>query len=319
MLKFLTRRFLHLIPVIIVISILIFLMMEFMPGDPVQRYLGQTKISAEKQEQIRKNLGYDKPAYVRYFIWLKNVVRGDFGESISQKKPVKDIIPYYIFNSFILNCSVFVIAFFISIPIGIRMAVKKYSVFDSFWTVFSLIGVSMPSFFFGLILIYAFSVNIPIFPISGMVDPGYSGIIRVINILWHMVLPGTVLMISSMASLVRYVRNSMLEVLSQDYVRTARAKGLSEKVVIYKHAFRNALIPIVTLIGLYIPALFSGAVILESTFNWPGIGTVLLRAVNEQDPNLYMALMMFFALLMLLGNILADIGYAIVDPRVRLE
>ena len=179
----------------------------------------------------------------------------------------------------------------------------------------------MPTFFFGLLLIYFFSVKLDMFPISGMKTVGSkaTGWANIKDILHHMVLPGTVLIIGSLASLVRYTRTSMLEVINQDYIRTARSKGLQEKVVIYRHAFRNALIPIVTIVGFTIPGLFSGAVMLETVFNWPGIGRVLVDAVNLRDYNLMMALNMFFAILTLLGNLLADIGYALVDPRIKVE
>jgi peptide/nickel transport system permease protein len=179
----------------------------------------------------------------------------------------------------------------------------------------------MPSFFFGLLLIFAFAVNLKIFPISGMITPGsnYTGLKYALDVGKHMVLPVIVLTIGSMASLVRYVRNSMLEVVKQDYIRTARSKGLREKVVIYRHAFRNALIPIVTLIGIWIPTLFTGSVITEKIFVWPGIGKILYEGVIMRDYNVVMTLNMFFAILMLMGNLLQDIGYALVDPRVKVE
>lgn len=235
--------------------------------------------------------------------------------------PVKDVIPGFIKNSFILNVFVYIFAFLISIPIGIITAVKQYSKTDNFWSAFSIIGISMPTFFFGLLLIYFFAVKMDLFPISGMMTVGSkaTGLAKVKDTLHHMVLPGTVLIIGSLASLVRYTRTSMLEVINQDYIRTARSKGLEEKVVIYKHAFRNALIPIITIVGFMIPGLFSGAVMLETVFNWPGIGRRLIEAVNLRDYNLMMALNMFFAILTLLGNLLADIGYALVDPRIKVD
>ena len=249
------------------------------------------------------------------------MVNGDFGESIQYKRPVSEVVGDFLWNTFLLKIVVFILAFGISIPIGIICAVKQYSKTDNFWTVFSLIGISMPSFFFGLLLIFAFAVNFRLFPISGMITPGtdYTGLEYVLDMASHMVLPVTVLTISSLASLVRYIRNSMLEVVKQDYIRTARSKGLGEKIVIYKHAFRNALIPIVTLIGIWIPFLFTGSVITEKVFVWPGIGRVLYEGVIMRDYNLVMTLNMLFALLMLMGNLLQDIGYAIVDPRVKVE
>lgn len=320
MFKYIGRRLLHLIPVIILISMLIFTIIKLTPGDPVGANL-DPRSTAEQREAERARLGLDKPIPVQYWNWLKRSIRGDFGNSYIYKVPVSEVIPTFIKNSFILNVFVYIFAFLISIPIGIITAVKQYSKTDNFWSAFSIIGISMPTFFFGLLLIYFFSVKLDMFPISGMKTVGSkaTGWANIKDILHHMVLPGTVLIIGSLASLVRYTRTSMLEVINQDYIRTARSKGLQEKVVIYRHAFRNALIPIVTIVGFTIPGLFSGAVMLETVFNWPGIGTRLVEAVNLRDYNLMMALNMFFAILTLLGNLFADIGYALVDPRIKVE
>lgn len=320
MFKYIGRRLLHLIPVIILISMLIFTIIKLTPGDPVGANL-DPRSTPEQKAAERARLGLDKPIPVQYWNWLKRSVRGDFGNSYIYKVPVSEVIPTFIKNSFILNVFVYIFAFLISIPIGIITAVKQYSKTDNFWSAFSIIGISMPTFFFGLLLIYFFSVKLDMFPISGMKTVGSkaTGWANIKDILHHMVLPGTVLIIGSLASLVRYTRTSMLEVINQDYIRTARSKGLQEKVVIYRHAFRNALIPIVTIVGFTIPGLFSGAVMLETVFNWPGIGRVLVDAVNLRDYNLMMALNMFFAILTLLGNLLADIGYALVDPRIKVE
>lgn len=320
MLKYIIRRVLHLIPVVLVISILLFGIIKMAPGDPVGANL-DPKATAEQKAAERARLGLDKPVPVQYWQWLKRSVKGDFGDSYIYKRPVKDVVPVFIKNTFILNVVVYLFAFAISIPIGIICAVKQYSKTDNFWTVFSIIGISMPTFFFGLLLIYFFAVKLNLFPINGMVTPGKNAVgwVKAKDILHHLVLPAVVLTIGSLASLVRYTRTSMLEVINQDYIRTARSKGLEEKIVIYKHAFRNALIPIITIIGFTIPSLFSGAVILERVFIWPGIGNVLMDAVNNRDYNLMMALNMFFALLTLLGNLLADIGYALVDPRIKTD
>ncbi|SHH95956.1 ABC transporter permease [Sporanaerobacter acetigenes] len=320
MLKYILRRLLHMIPVILIISIVIFGIVKMAPGDPVGTNL-DPKATAEQRAAERARLGLDKPLPVQYWNWLTRSVKGDFGDSYIYKKPVSDVVPNFIWNSFLLNIVDFILAFLISIPIGIICAVKQYSKTDNFWTVFSIIGISMPSFFFGLLLIYIFSVKLNAFPINGMVTPGKNaaGWAHIKDVMHHIFLPALVLVIGSMASLVRYTRTSMLEVINQDYIRTARSKGLSEKVVIYKHAFRNALIPIMTIIGFWIPGLFSGAVILETTFVWPGIGNVMMDAISARDYNLIMALNMFFALLTLLGNLLADIGYALVDPRIKVE
>ena len=320
MIKYIIRRILHLIPVIIVISVLIFGIIKLAPGDPVGANL-DPKATAEQRQAERERLGLNDPIHIQYLKWASRSIKGDFGDSYIYKRPVKDVIPTFMWNSFLLNIVVYLFAFAISIPIGIICATKQYSKVDNFWTVFSIIGISMPSFFFALLLIYFFSIKLKIFPMNGMVTPGKNAVgwLKVKDVLQHMVLPAVVLTIGSMASLVRYTRTSTLEVINQDYIRTARSKGLEEKVVIYKHAFRNALIPIVTIVGFQIPGLFSGAVILEKVFVWPGIGNIMMDSITMRDYNLMMALNMFFALLTLLGNLFADVGYALVDPRIKVE
>ena len=313
------------IPVMLVISMVIFLIMELMPGDPVQAYLGVgSGVSVEQQQALKEQLGLDGNRVERYLNWLGRTVRGDFGKSILQKAPVADIIGTSVWNTFLLNIVGMFFSFAIAIPVGIKSAVNKYSHFDNFWTIFSLVGVSMPSFFFAMILI--FFVGIPLgLPLTLMRDPmmvvrGYPSLwAEIVDVGRHMIMPLIVLVISSLASLTRYVRNSVLEVINQDYIRTARSKGLSEKTVIYKHAFRNALLPIVTLLGSYIPALFGGSLILETIFKWPGIGNTLHSAIFKQDTSLVMAINIFYAMLMLAGNLLADISYALVDPRVKVS
>lgn len=320
MIKYILKRLLHMIPVLLIISMVIFGITRLAPGDSVGMGL-DPRATAESRELQREALGLNDPVPVQYVKWLGRVVTGDFGMSTRYMQPVIDVVPERMWNSFILNVVVYLIAFLLSIPIGIISAVKQYSTFDSFWTVFSIIGISMPSFFFGLLLIYVFSVQLGWFPFSGKQTPGLnaSGLAGLKDLLWHITLPATVLILGSLASTVRYTRTSMLEVIKQDYVRTARSKGLNERVVVYKHAFRNALIPIITLVGVYIPALFSGAAILERTFVWPGIGNMLVSAVFDRDYNLVIGLNVFFAFLTLMGNLLADIGYAMVDPRVKVD
>ncbi|SCX90055.1 ABC transporter permease [Alkaliphilus peptidifermentans] len=320
MLRYLARRILHMIPVMIIISICIFTIIKLTPGSPVGLNL-DPEMTAEQRQAEYERLGLHLPLPVQYVNWVGRSLNGDFGPSSLYNRPVSEIVPKYVWNSFKLNVLVFIFAFLLSVPIGIICAVKQYSFTDNFWTVFSLFGISMPSFFFGLLLIYFFAAKLGWFPISGMMTAGsnLTGMANVLDQLRHMILPATVLTIGSLASLVRYTRTSMLDIIKQDYIRTARSKGLTEKVVIYRHAFRNAMLPIVTLIGFWVPQLFSGAVILETVFNWPGIGQIMLNAINFRDYNLMMATLLLFAVLTLLGNLLADIGYAVVDPRIKVE
>ena len=326
MLRYIGKRLLHLIPVLLIITIIVFSIIELMPGDPVNAYLGiGSDTTVEQQTRIRELLGLDQGPVIRYFKWLGRVVSLDFGRSMKYRKPVVEVIGPFIWNSFRLNLVAMTLAFAIAIPVGIKSAVKKYGRFDNFWTVFSLTGVSMPSFFFALLLIFFIAIPIKFFPLNGMrttilAAKGYASKWQeILDIGRHMILPATVLTISSLASLTRYVRNSVIEVINQDYIRTARSKGLAEKVVIYKHAFRNALLPIVTLLGLYIPSLFGGAIILETVFLWPGIGNVLYSSILDRDYSMVMAANVFYAVLMLAGNLLADVSYALVDPRIKVK
>lgn len=326
MLRYLGKRFLNMIPVFIIISMVIFFIINQMPGDPVSAYLGVgSEVSAEQQAQIRAQLGLDKSLPIQYLNWLSRVVRGDFGRSLVHRADVSDIIGTYIWNTFLLNAVGFALAFIISIFVGIKSAVKKYGFFDNFWTVFSLTGVSMPSFFFALLLTFFVAVNVDWIPLNGMRTTilnamGYDSLWQEIkDVAVHMILPVTVITLTSLASLTRYVRNAVIEVINQDYIRTARSKGLKEKVVIYKHAFRNALLPIITLLGAYIPSLFGGAMILETVFLWPGIGNMLFTSIMGRDYSVVMAVNVFYALLMMLGNLMADVSYAIADPRIKLR
>jgi peptide/nickel transport system permease protein len=326
MLRYIGKRMLHLIPVLLIITIIVFSIIELMPGDPVNAYLGVgSDTTVEQQARIRELLGLDQGPVVRYFKWLGRVLTLDFGRSMKYRKPVVDVIGTFIWNSFRLNLVAMILAFAISIPVGIKSAVKKYGRFDNFWTVFSLTGVSMPSFFFALLLIFFIAIPVKFIPLNGMrttilAAKGYASAWQeIVDIGRHMILPVTVLTISSLASLTRYVRNSVIEVINQDYIRTARSKGLAEKVVIYKHAFRNALLPIVTLLGLYIPSLFGGAIILETVFLWPGIGNILYTSILDRDYSMVMAANVFYAMLMLAGNLLADVSYALVDPRIKVK
>lgn len=308
------------IPVLFIISIIIFGIIKLTPGDPISANIGP-RATVEQKKIERHRLGLDKPVLVQYMMWLHRTLQGDFGQSIIYKKPVGVVISTFLWNTFILNVVVFILSFGLSIPIGIHCAIKQHSRYDHFWTLFSLSGASIPSFFFSLLLIFLFAVKLDLFPINGMLTPGKNsvGFERLIDVIYHMILPASVLTLSSLAGFVRYIRAAVLEVIQQDYIRTARAKGLNKKIILYKHVLKNALIPVVTLLGFSLTGLFSGAVLLESIFAWPGIGSLFYESINARDYNLMMALMMFFSLLTLLGNLIADIGYAMVDPRVTLE
>lgn len=321
MFNYIVRRTLQMIPTMLGVSFVIFLIFAMAPGDFLSSNM-DPNLSPERRDEIRAMYHLDEPKPVQYFYWMKGVVtEGTFGESFYFKKPVEDVMKDYIPNSFILGAASLILGLLIAVPIGIVSATKQYSAFDKVFTVFALIGISMPSFFFGLILIKYLGVEFGMFPISGMTEPGSmaTGVAHIIDVLKHMALPLIVLTLGSVGGWMRYTRSSMLEVVRQDYIRTARAKGLKEKIVVYKHALRNALIPVVTLLGMSIPGLFSGATLTETIFNWPGVGPIQLLAVHNRDYYLLMGLNLTLAFLTLFGNLIADIIYGAVDPRIRLK
>ncbi|GKX29277.1 peptide ABC transporter permease [Vallitalea longa] len=318
LIKYILKRLLLIIPVILIISFFIFSIVEFMPGDPLNAFLNPEQLTGTPEEIEQKRLfftqklGLNDPFIVRFFRWWKQLLSGEFGYSVIKNRPVKEFIGEHILNSFKANLLGFALAFVLSIVIGIKSAVKKNSIFDKFFTVFSIAGISLPRFFLAMLLIFLFSITLKWLPISGMTDPmGYRPDFQ------YYILPVLVITLAELAFLLKYVRNSMLEVLKQDYIRTARAKGLSEKVVIYRHAFRNALIPIVTLLGANIPLLFSGSIIVEKIFVWPGIGNLINDSYKFRDRSVLIVALIFFALLTLLGNLMQDVGYSLVDPRIR--
>ena len=324
MFKFLFRRFVSLIPVIFIISLMLFGLFKSMPGDPVKLMI-PPGIKSEVQRQALydakvQQLGLDKSLPEQYVRWIGNTLTGDFGISTSFNKPVVEVIEQPLKNSIKLNVFVVILSFMISIPVGIMSAVKRHSLFDSFWQVFSLVGLSMPVFFIGLLMIFTLAINLRWLPAGGMPFK-LSGDFINDTLQWarYMTLPIITLTIGSLAGTIRYVRNAMIEVISKDFIRTARSKGLSEKVVIYSHAFRNALIPVVTLVAGSLVGLFGGAAITESIFAWNGIGYVLIQALNTRDYMVVLTMNIFYAVLSLSANIIMDIGYASVDPRVKLK
>ncbi|MDD3223371.1 MAG: ABC transporter permease [Clostridium sp.] len=317
--QYIVRRILTMIPVLLGISLIIFFIFAMAPGDAVTT--ANPHMSVAARAQIRHQMHLDKPKIVQYLYWLKGALHGDFGTSTFYKKSVGTVINSFIWNSFILGLTSTIAVIAIAVPVGVVAATKQYSKFDSISSVFALLSMSIPDFFIGLLLIKFFSVDLPIFPISGMTTTGSTaaGLSHITDVLYHMFLPFLVLTITSIAGIMKYMRSNMLEVISEDYIRTARAKGLREKVVIYKHALRNALIPIITLLGFTIPGLFAGAIITEQIFSWPGIGPVTYLAVINRDYPLSMGINMIYAVLMLIGNLIADVTYAVVDPRIRLK
>lgn len=318
--KYATRRVLTMIPILIGVSMVVFLLVASLPGDAVDAQAGGN-ISAEKIEQNKALLGLDKPIPERYVNWASHAIRGDFGISISYKIPVTEVIGKFVWNSFLVAAVAFILQLLIAIPIGVISATKQYSIFDNTFSVVAFAGISLPSFFLAMILRHIFSVKLGVLPLDGMVTAGANntGGAYVVDVLLHMILPVVTLTVIQLGGTMRYVRTSMLEVINQDYIRTARAKGLPEKVVIYKHALKNAMIPIVTYVGGAIPALFAGAMITETVFAWPGIGKVFLDSIGKRDYLFMMGFAMFLSVLTMVGNLISDLLYGAVDPRIRLK
>lgn len=321
MAKYILKRLLLSIPVLFGITIITFAIIHITPGGPtaIQSNMN-AKVSADSVEKLRALYDLDKPLHVQYLKWLKRLSRLDFGESFNDNRPVLDKILERIPNTLLLNLLSLILIFIIAIPIGIYSAVRQNSISDKFFSVSTLIGYSMPTFWMALLLIMYFGVSLHVLPVSGMRSQDaerFPLYLQVFDRLWHLVLPVFVSSFGGLASISRYTRSSMLEVIRQDYIRTARAKGLPESTVIYKHALRNALLPIITILGLSLPGLIGGSFIFETIFAWPGMGRLGYEAAMSFDYTVIMGVVIFGAILTLIGNIIADITYALIDPRIR--
>ncbi|GHU90250.1 peptide ABC transporter permease [Clostridia bacterium] len=325
MASYLVRRFGYMLFVLVIISIVIFGISKLMPGDPALRMLEGKKLKPEQfQEQYDravKKLGLDKSVPEQYFRWMGTMVTGDFGYSSINKMPVKNMVAAPLKNTIRLNIFGLIITFIITIPLGIQIAVKKGGLFDQATQFITIIGYSLPSFIFGLLAICLLAVMFPIFPVSGTseIDSDLTGIALSVHNLRFLALPLLVYVFSSIGGITRYIRAAMIDALRMDYIRTARAKGVREKVVIYSHAFRNSLIPFVTIFTGWFISIFGGSVVIERVFSYNGIGNVLINALMNQDFAVVLTFYMFYALLTLAGNLIMDIGYCLVDPRVRLS
>jgi len=319
--RFLARRLLQSLVVLAGLSVLMFTLLAYTPGDPVELLASSLPdVQPEDIARLRRYYGLDDPAYVRYVKWLRTVLKGDLGYSRTYAEPVATLIAQRLGNTAQLVLGAFVIAFVVGIAVGIYSALHQYSILDYVATLLSFGGLAMPAFWQGILFILFFAVWLPWFPAGGMLTPGVqAGLPMALDRLRHLVLPVSVLATEGMAVWVRYSRSSMLEVIRQDYVRTARAKGLAEPTVTRRHAFRNALIPIITLVALAIPGLLNGALITETVFSWPGMGLLLYQAVLGHDYAVSMAVLLLLAVATVLANLLADVAYAIVDPRIRYE
>lgn len=329
--RYLVRRLLQMIPLVVGLSVVVFMLQVAAPGDPVDLLIfGNPRIRAEDIARLKHHYGLDQPVYVRYFKWAGAALQGDLGYSRTYKQPVLSLMWSRVGNSLWLQIPAFLLALGVAVPVGIYSARRQYSTLDYGATLFTFFGVSIPAFWFGIMMIYLFSVWHPWtalpflewlkLPAGGFSTPGVAeGLPRYLDRLRYLILPTVVLSLLFMASYTRYTRSSMLEVIRQDYVRTARAKGLSEMTVINKHALRNALIPLATIVALSVPALFAGAPLTETVFGWPGVGRLLVDSVLGADFAVAQGIIMFLAGLVIIFNLLADISYALLDPRIRYD
>ncbi|UCD55729.1 MAG: ABC transporter permease [Candidatus Omnitrophota bacterium] len=323
MIQYILRRLAHMIPILLGITIISFTVIHLAPGKPTDLMVQlNPKVDFEAREKLNQIYGFDKPLHIQYMSWLRKLARFDFGRSFVDNRRVLEKIFERLPITILINVLAMTIIFLFSIPIGIKSAVRRGSIFDRTTTVFVFLGFAAPSFWLGLLLMFFFGVKLGILPVSGIVSldfENYAVLDKVVDILRHLILPVTVASVGGLAGVSRYMRQSMLNVISQDYIRTARAKGLPERAVIYKHALRNALLPIITILGLSIPGLISGSVILETIFSIPGVGRLMVESVFTRDYNVIMAGLVISALLTLLGNLMADIAYVYADPRIRYK
>jgi peptide/nickel transport system permease protein len=312
--SFFLRRLLSVIPVVLIITFTTFLLMQLLPGGPLAAYENNPEISQEDIERLRHEMGLDRPIHIQYFSWLKNFVRGDWGYSFVTKRPVLTQILERLPNTLYLTGFSLIAALLIAIPAGIISATRQYSFFDHITTTLTYVGRSMPVYYSGLLLIIIFSIWLRWFPSGGMYTLGEE--FSLIDSLKHLFLPMLSLSTLIAAKYVRFLRTSMLEVIHQDYIRTAAAKGLSERMIIYKHAFRNAAIPLVTVVAIDLPVLFAGALFTETVYSWPGMGRLFVDSAIRFDYSVVMGIVAAIAFLVVISNLIADIVYGILDPRI---
>ena len=336
--KYVLKRLGYMVIVFLVITFLMFMLFNLIPSDPAAAVVEplRDKVDAVTFEELyqaqRERMGLNDPLMIRYLRWLglyKNVagfaydglLQGNLGTSSINNRPVIDTVKAPMKNTIILNLMSTFLTLGITIPLGIKTAVKKGSFFDQTMQVVTIVGHSLPQYIIGLAFIFLFAVKLGWFPVSGMVsaNAGYTGTRLVLDRMWHYVLPLIVIVAANLGSMTRYVRAAMIDVLSMDYIRTARAKGLKEKVVIYSHAWRNALLPVITQIISWFLRLFAGSVVIESTFAFSGMGTLNVTALNTMDYELAIAINLFFCVVSLLGILICDLAYGLVDPRIRVS
>lgn len=315
MVEYVIRRTLQALVTLFLVTVLTFVLIHLAPGGPTQVMIAPG-ISPEAFEIQKRNLGLDDPIHIQYFRWVGKLLQGDLGTTFKNNIPVGDILWPTIGNTLILMIAAWLVTLVIALPWGIYNSTKLYGLSDQTASFISYLGFAMPTFWFGIILQQIFAMKLRWLPLSDMWTYGREG--QIGDLIMHMIMPVMVLSLGFLAAYVKYSRASMLEVLDQDYIRTARAKGVKERRVIFRHALRNAMIPIVTIMGLDLPMLVSGAALTEKVFNWPGMGRLFVDMANAREYQVLMAIVIVTSVFVILGNLLADIFYAIVDPRVQL-
>ena len=319
MTRYVVQRVLEMVPILLGLSMVMFAILAFAPGDPIDVMLSNAPQSVGVDvAALKRAYGLDQPIPVRYVRWLGRVVRGDLGWSIQDRMPVRTMLAERIPRSLLLMSAGLLLAVAVAVPIGIYAALRQYSIADYAVSIVGFVGFSTPLFWLGLGLIYIFSVKLHWLPPGGYRSPGAGGGSWA-DLLRHLVLPMLVIAMYNMAALMRHTRSAMLEVIAQDYVRTARAKGLTELAVTVRHGARNALVPVITVLALTLPALIGGAPVTESIFSWPGVGQLLVQSVLAGDLVVAQSVLMLLASMVLGASILADVVYALVDPRIRYD
>ena len=316
MCRYVIKRLLISLPVLFLISVGAFLLVHLTPGDPVDMYISPEMTQAQ-MDLTRSILGLDKPLFIQYFDWMKNLLGGNLGFSFSSRQPVGEIIGQRFSPTLILMSVSLLVAYLSAIPLGIIAALNKNSWIDRTIIGWTFINVSFPPFFLGLALIYLFAIKLELLPTGGMLVLGQEDDLA--GRVTHLILPVLVMASQFSANMIRYVRASVLDVMDQNYIRTAVSKGLSEMHILVAHIFRNSLIPIVTVIGTDLPKIIGGAVITEQIFQWPGIGSLTVAAINSRDYPVLMAVVILSAIAVLVANLLVDVMYAVIDPRIRYE
>ena len=314
------RRMAHAVPLVLGVVVVNFTLIHLAPGDPILALIGEFQASPEFVQSVRKQFGLDRPLGVQLGLYVLNLLRGDFGFSFAFKQPVLEVILDRVPATLLLMGAALWYATLCGALFGVLSSRRQYSHTDNFFTLVSLVGYSMPVFWLGQIFLILFSLTFPIFPAQGMesLRESYTGVARGLDILHHLVLPAFTLGLGYLAVDVRFTRASMIEVMSQDYIRTARAKGLSEQAVFFKHALRNALIPLVTITGLNFGFLLAGAVLTETVFAWPGLGRLMYDSIYARDYPVLMGMFVVISMMVILVNLITDIVYSVLDPRIRI-